>query len=300
MSSSGDAVPSQSESAFATNMRQLKRSYTGQLSAENRCEGLDFAGFKKMVTGQLRLTRASDDQIREWFEVCDRNGNGKVEADEFFRFSLKCAHQTARSVDERGKGVGQVLINTFDKSGDGKFDKKEFMSMARTLGFGEDADELWSSFDHNKSGRVDITEIVSSVQGTGTHGGPRTADSLRSERDFVAAMSMNAALLRQEANAMGAQLVMGGQGVDVDTAMRLARDFQRSGGEDDAADDEGLKAAVEVPLRASKLMFASGLLAAGLLAAGLLATILAMLPRLPLPPCVLIPPGLLLRACGWS
>ena len=72
-------------------------------------EGLDFSGFKKMVILQLRLTRASDEQIREWFEVCDRNGNGRVEADEFFRFSLKCAHQTARSDEERGKGVGQCV-----------------------------------------------------------------------------------------------------------------------------------------------------------------------------------------------
>ena len=208
------------EGEFVNTMRQLKVHYTDATLASGRDEGegLDFVEFAAMVRERIHIgpDRANDAQLRRWFEGCDRNGNGRIEATEFFTFSLKCAQQAAGG-ERDFRGVAELLRTTFDTTNDGKFDQKEFRKMARRFGFGDHADELFEHIDATHDGSISIQEMLDAAHGSRM--GMGTGSS--STGAFVAALSINAALMREEARVAGSALVDQGQALDSEAAGQL-------------------------------------------------------------------------------
>lgn len=136
-----DSARATEKDVFATNMRAQAIAFA---TASGGGTGLDFAAFQNMVHEQLHMDDVRATRLRRWFDACDRDQNGVIDAEEFFLFSIQAASgQGGFDV----AGLSEVLIRAYDKSGDGQMDRTEFGKMARTLGFGEQADVLFDSFD---------------------------------------------------------------------------------------------------------------------------------------------------------
>ena len=136
---------------FAVSMRQNQMAFA---TAVGWCEandaesggGLDFGAFTAMVREQLRMQDISEARVKAWFDACDVNGDGCIDAVEFFRFSVLSARQQSDNVavqkgKKEGRAVSEMLLEAYDTSGDGQVDRQEFGRMATKLGFGDEADK---------------------------------------------------------------------------------------------------------------------------------------------------------------
>ena len=121
---------------FEVRMRSFQRHYTNSLEGR---DGLEYDGFRRMIRQQLRIQSASEAQILDWFRSCDRDSSGQIDADEFFRFALKCCMRLEGSASGTGQGLAGLLMGVYDKSQDGNMDRAEFIAMASSLGFVEEA-----------------------------------------------------------------------------------------------------------------------------------------------------------------
>ena len=88
--------------------------------------------FEEFLAIQPRAVRAqhSIDTIRSWFDSADSDGDGRVNVNEFFVYSLGAA---AANV---GPGALARVFERYDKDGSGMLDMLEFTQLAERMGFG--------------------------------------------------------------------------------------------------------------------------------------------------------------------
>eukprot|EP00966_Prymnesium_polylepis_P139228 3216956-Prymnesium_polylepis.1 len=79
---------------------------------------LDLGEFAAMLPESMRESHTQQ-EIKVWFDALDSSADGRIDACEFFLFSLR---HTARRVGTRLEDV----FRRYDKSGEGKLDKFEF------------------------------------------------------------------------------------------------------------------------------------------------------------------------------
>ena len=232
--------------AFASAMRGFQVAFSAASHPQDGGErdavegGLTFSMFELMVRDLLYLRGVTTSRARGWFDACDPDGNGLVSLLEFFRFSARAAaHQCSmllRQPESKGetkgdgksdgaKGsvaqfVGEVLVQAFDKTGDGQIDKVEFGRMADKLGFGETAEPVFSALDHDHSGVVSTVELVQLMRSPGA-----TREALAATTDFVMAMIQNGHAVRARERAAAAALITpsdSGPLVELSTIRRLS------------------------------------------------------------------------------
>ena len=91
-------------------------------------------------------------ELREFFEVMDRDGEGSVDACEFFLFTLRhAARMVGQSLD--------MVFNRYDRDKTGHLDRLEFRSAMESMGFGHVAEDLFRMLDHDGSAEVSYREL---------------------------------------------------------------------------------------------------------------------------------------------
>ena len=198
-------LPSTSTSrAFEKAMREQHRHFIAALEGRRGRE-LTLAAFKRVVGEHMRMTDVAPDRLQSWFSAIDLKGDGSIDVQDWFRISLHCAQ---RRLKTGGGGVSQALVRSYDTSGDGFMNSKEFAMMVTRLGFGDAADDLFAAFDRDNSRQVSIGEICEYARESA--GGSRKA----AETEFVNATAANAAILREkERAAAAAMLEQGDEGL---------------------------------------------------------------------------------------
>ena len=121
---------------------------------------LSFREFKNLVRSRMPTTRErSEPQLMAWYKALDTDGNGTLSMAEFFAFSLREAFLRANS----GKTM-QEFFKHWDRGGDGKLDRDEFIKLAERVGFGHVADELLAAVDVDGSGVIEYSEFVNMLR----------------------------------------------------------------------------------------------------------------------------------------
>ena len=121
-------------------------------------------------------------QLLEWFEMADLNGDQRVTREEFFMWSLKSA--AVRS----GSGIARIF-QKFDVDHSGKLDQVEFGCACDDLGFGDIADTLFEQIPKSDAddSLVEYTSIVTTV----TQRLERGSKPPRVMQDFITAMALD-------------------------------------------------------------------------------------------------------------
>ena len=201
--------------AFAALMRTYQQSFAAMVSL-TRGDGLDLQGFDRMVREHLYLSDVPTGRVCTWFEACETDKDGLVTAMEWFRFSARASihqcnvmlkrlqEQQARKKEygqkEGGAAnvMGEVLVDAFDKTGDGQIDRREFNRLAAKLGFGDLADDIFDKIDNDRSGVVDKGEIVKLLGTYQSHSKPA---ALAAVGDFTMAITHNSEAARAKERA---------------------------------------------------------------------------------------------------
>ena len=103
------------------------------------------------------LDKFSPDDIRQWFEDADTDGNGELCINEFFMWSLKIASS------QHGTRALEVAFEKYDKDRTGMLDAIEFGKVCEDLGFGSCANEIFQVLDNDDSGVLSYREIVAAL-----------------------------------------------------------------------------------------------------------------------------------------
>ena len=113
---------------------------------------LDFEEFYAMQPRKIR-DEYTTEQIREWFEAADLDGNGTLCINEFFRWSLLNASQ------KHGDAALQAAFRQYDKDTTGQLDALEFERVCRDMGFESVAYDIFASLDKDGSGTLNTKEV---------------------------------------------------------------------------------------------------------------------------------------------
>ena len=114
---------------------------------------LDWEEFLGMQPSGVRKMHG-DDQIREWFEAADEDGDGTVSINEFFTWTLH--RQTVGGSDLKLRAI----FAAHDKDGSRYLDAAEFQKLADEIGFGAVAQSMFREFDVDGSGSFEYTELL--------------------------------------------------------------------------------------------------------------------------------------------
>lgn len=118
---------------------------------------LDFEEFLAMMPAKMREMHTPE-QLRIFFNAADLDGDGTVSMSEFFRWSLTKSELL----------IGQESLLTafefYDKNKTGTLDAREFEPLAREMGFGPVADQVFMGLDANNSGRISYRELIASLK----------------------------------------------------------------------------------------------------------------------------------------
>ncbi len=128
--------------------------------AEHDVDGnqeLDFEEFLAMMPVKVRRTHTQA-ELRTWFRAADENGDGSISLTEFFRWSL------AKAATTHGPKSLNAAFEFYDKDKKGTLDAREFEPLAREMGFGPMAYEVFQGLDVDKSGSISYRELVASLE----------------------------------------------------------------------------------------------------------------------------------------
>lgn len=118
-------------------MNRMMRQHTMQFQ-EADTDGnaeLDFEEWRTMLPEVTVRTR-HDDELREWFDLIDKDGSGAIGWDEFFKWAF--------SLSASATGMGLMAVfKQYDKDASGFIDEIEFTRAARDLGMGDVADQIF-------------------------------------------------------------------------------------------------------------------------------------------------------------
>eukprot|EP00058_Branchiostoma_floridae_P007880 XP_002593368.1 hypothetical protein BRAFLDRAFT_70859 [Branchiostoma floridae] len=106
---------------------------------------------------------ASEHLVGEFIKECDKNGNGKLELDEF-KTVIKVLQEAAVALEDPEKSAADMrdVCKEFDKNGDGFLTKAELQEgMQEAMGMSaESCEKLLSVADKNGDGKLDYNEFV--------------------------------------------------------------------------------------------------------------------------------------------
>ena len=128
--------------------------------AEHDLDGdqkLDFEEYLAMMPSRVRETHPRS-QLRAWFDTADVNGDGVLSLTEFFSWSL------ANAVTTNGENSLLAAFAFYDRDKKGSLDAREFEQLAKAMGFGLVANEIFNGFDVDGSGAISYQELISSLQ----------------------------------------------------------------------------------------------------------------------------------------
>ena len=146
----------------------------------NHDNELDFDEYEQGLPENIKRNHSAA-QIREWFDLVDKDGSGRITMDEFFLWSLGAA-----SVHS-GKTIKNIFMK-YDTDGSGSVDRYEFTRAAQEVGFGDTAAELFEVFDTGGDGSIDYIELSAALhQMKSQAGGSGTFSS--STKSFLMAMA---------------------------------------------------------------------------------------------------------------
>ena len=136
-----------------TTMRDARRfsEYDGDGERELYLE--DFLAMTPERVRQLHST----EQLEAWFSAADANQDGVLSIDEYFMWSLSKASMT--------HGHKSLLehFQHYDKNCKGSLDAKEFEPLARDMGFGAAALDIFEALDADGSGALTYRELIDSL-----------------------------------------------------------------------------------------------------------------------------------------
>ena len=117
---------------------------------------------KKSLQEMLKVKGANEEQVRKAFQVFDRDGNGTLSADELRSLlTWQPRHGTGLPLTHE---EAKVLIDQFDKNGDGLMQLEEFITAFRTVApltrFSSVGDSIPST---GKSSQRSVVETVGGV-----------------------------------------------------------------------------------------------------------------------------------------
>jgi Ca2+-binding EF-hand superfamily protein len=118
---------------------------------------LDFSEFCSLVRSREE-GNPTDAELRARFNELDADGSGKVDMNEYIRFTLHEAlcRSSVRVID---------LFRRWDEDGSGSIDRFEFRRAIRALGFDYMSDDsaidaIFDEFDKDRSGSLDYKELA--------------------------------------------------------------------------------------------------------------------------------------------
>ena len=118
---------------------------------------LDFSEFCSLVRSREE-GHPTDAELRARFNELDADGSGKVDMNEYIRFTLHEAlcRSSVRVID---------LFRRWDEDGSGSIDRFEFRRAIRALGFDYMSDDsaidaIFDEFDKDRSGSLDYKELA--------------------------------------------------------------------------------------------------------------------------------------------
>lgn len=117
---------------------------------------IDAAELKTVL--QTLKQNPTDQEVEEMIAELDKNGNKKIEYDEFEKF-LADKFKSPDVVEDEMKSAFKI----FDKDGSGKIDAKELRHAMKSLGetmTDEEVDEMIKAADQDSDGKVDYSEFV--------------------------------------------------------------------------------------------------------------------------------------------
>ena len=117
---------------------------------------LNFEELHTLMPRSVRM-RHSTKEIRSWFDVADRDGDGILTSVEFFHWVLAAAAQ------EYGASAIDSLFNQFNADGDTDLDAREFEKLVTPMGFGAAAMTIFRSLDRDATGTVSVRELKDTV-----------------------------------------------------------------------------------------------------------------------------------------
>ena len=164
-----DVAGSDPEENFEDGMRQNAMEFDAQ--DKDQDNKLDFEEFCEMVRSREEGEH-TEEELRERFIALDGDGSGKVDMNEYIRFSLRDAlsRSASRVID---------LFRKWDDDGSGEINKKEFRRAIRALGFNffkgdAEIDMVFDDFDVDGSGSIEYGEMNKMLrQGAGSKLDPR-------------------------------------------------------------------------------------------------------------------------------
>ena len=141
------------EENFEEGMRRNAADYEAHdVDQDNK---LDFAEFCAMVRSREEGEH-TDEELHQRFVELDEDGSGKVDMNEYIRWSLRDAlsRSAARVID---------LFRKWDEDDSGTISKREFRRAIRALGFDffdtSEIDSVFDEFDTDGSGDIDYREL---------------------------------------------------------------------------------------------------------------------------------------------
>jgi Ca2+-binding EF-hand superfamily protein len=155
---------------------------------EDKKLSLDVDEFHRMMPAEV-AERFSREQIRSWFAQADRSGNGIINVDEFFLWSLAIAMQ------HYGPDSLAKVFEKYDADATGQLDEIEFGRVCHDLGFGAVSSTIFSALDNDRGGTVSYRELVSLLIASREHSDASSrADIEALEATWNAAKEENIAL----------------------------------------------------------------------------------------------------------
>ena len=118
-------------------------------------EQLDFNEFCKLIREREVGYNHTELEMTQRFEELDRNGNGKIDMDEYLAYALQ--DSLARSADQVCS-----LFSDWDEDGTGMISKVEFRRAIKGFGFDcrrRDIDSIFDQMDSDASGQIDFNEM---------------------------------------------------------------------------------------------------------------------------------------------
>ncbi len=164
-----DVANSEEERDFEEGVRQDAMDFDANDADQDH--RLDFDEFCELVR-EREEGHHPQDELRSRFEQLDADGSGKVELNEYIRFSLRDAlsRSASRVID---------IFKQWDDDGSGEIDKREFRRAIQALGFNffandAEIDMVFEDFDVDKNGTIEYKELNKMIrQGAGAKIDPK-------------------------------------------------------------------------------------------------------------------------------
>ena len=159
---------------FKIMMRQHTMSF---MEADLNGDGcIDEAEFMLALPDHVKQ-KHTEAEMKGWFKMLDRNGNGMVDRDEHLRWALNAASIAS------GAGIGKAFAK-YDRDNSGTLTELEFCRAARDVGVGDYAEQLFRTLPGCEDGEVRYMDLVDAAGDKSKF----TPDELKS---FIVAMAWN-------------------------------------------------------------------------------------------------------------